>query len=137
MAGVVAGELASWAEAVWAQCQAGTPAPAQAKPAGQTGKLTGRAMLEGQLDPSLLQGRGWNTKTLPLMLQELSGDMQPTPPKVALPPPPLHDVSFLGPLHPPALQPHLEPVMLSVDFWEAIEVVEGLVGGPARVGVES
>lgn len=34
MACVVAGALTFWAEALWAQCQAGTPAPAQAKPVG-------------------------------------------------------------------------------------------------------
>lgn len=34
----------------------------------------------------------------------------------------------------PTPQPHLEPAMLSVDFWEPIEVVEGLVGGPAKWG---
>lgn len=42
MAGVVAGALAFGAEALWAQHQAGPPAPAQAKPVGQTGELTGR-----------------------------------------------------------------------------------------------
>lgn len=34
MARVVAGALALWAEALRAQHQAGTPAPAQAKPVG-------------------------------------------------------------------------------------------------------
>lgn len=30
------------------------------------------------------------------------------------------------------MQPHLELAMLSVDFWEPMEVIEGLFGGPAR-----
>lgn len=39
VAGVVAGVLAFWAEALRAQRQAGPPAPAQAKPGGETGLL--------------------------------------------------------------------------------------------------
>lgn len=43
-----------------------------------------------------------------------------------------HKMPFFGPLHPPIPQCHLEPAMLSVDFCEPMEVVEGLDGGPAR-----
>lgn len=62
MAGMVAGALALRAEALWAQHQAGPPAPAQAEPGRQIGELSG-----GQFpkNPSLLQGRDWSTKHLP------------------------------------------------------------------------
>lgn len=63
MAGVVAGVLAFWAEALRAQRQAGPPAPAQAKPGGGGNRsVDGRGhthtIPKGQLGPSLLQGRG-------------------------------------------------------------------------------
>lgn len=70
VAGVVAGALTLWAEALWAQRQAGPPAPAQAEPGGQMGELSG-----GQFpkNPSLLQGRGWSTKHLPLHCRSRQG----------------------------------------------------------------
>lgn len=43
----------------------------------------------------------------------------------------LQHAIFLAP-RTPTPQPHLDPAMLSEDFWEPMEVVEGLVGGPAR-----
>lgn len=133
MAGVVAGALALRAEALRAQRQAGPPAPAQAKPAGQTGTLTRQGTIpKGQLDPSMLQGKGWSTKSPLLMPQELAGDTGPTAPKMWHRFPLPTTCHFFGPSYPPAPQPHLEPAMLSEDFWEPMEVMEGLVGGPAR-----
>lgn len=62
MAGVVAGVLAFWAEALRAQRQAGPPAPAQAKPGGGNRSVDGgghtHTIPKRQLGPSLLQGRG-------------------------------------------------------------------------------
>lgn len=136
MAGVVAGVLAFWAEALRAQRQAGPPAPAQAKPGGgETGLLmagdTHTQFPKGSWAPACCREGAEAPNPHPYATGAGRGRWTCSTQEVALSPS-SYNVLFFGPLHPPTLQPHLEPAMLSVDFWEPMEVVEGLVGGPAR-----
>lgn len=136
MAGMVAGALAFGAEALRAQHQAGPPAPAQAKPVGQMGELIGGGGNSRRAaGPQRAAGRGLEHQhphtPPPYAAGAGRGRWTCSTQEVALSSSPCN-VPFFGPSHPPTPQAHLEPAMLSVDFWEPMEVVEGLVGGPAR-----
>lgn len=105
VAGVVAGLLAFWAEALRAQRQAGPPAPAEAKPVGQTGELLmgqrGDGNSQRAAGPQPAAGKGLEHQTTPPMPQELAGDIGPAAPKKRHCPPLPTTCHFLGPRIPP------------------------------------
>lgn len=107
VAGVVAGVLTFQAEALWAQCQAGPPAPAQAEPGGQTGELTGGGQfLRGSWTPTCCSEGAGAPKPPPYPTGVGRGHPTGTMQEVALPPSLPNVPFFCAPASPrPATSP--------------------------------